>query len=37
MQELIVTVRAMRKDVGVEEKAAVPIRIRTDEGEGSAL
>jgi len=29
LQELIVSVRALRKDVGVEEKATVPIRIRT--------
>ncbi|TCK75181.1 valyl-tRNA synthetase [Acidipila rosea] len=31
LQELIVNIRAARKDLGVEEKAAVPIRIRTDE------
>ena len=29
LQELIVSVRALRKDLGVEEKASVPIRIRT--------
>jgi valyl-tRNA synthetase len=29
LQELIVAVRALRKDVGVEEKLAVPIRIRS--------
>jgi valyl-tRNA synthetase len=29
VQELIVAVRAARKDLGVEEKAAVPIRMRT--------
>ena len=28
LQELIVSVRALRKDLGVEEKASVPIRIR---------
>jgi len=28
LQELIVAVRALRKDIGVEEKLAVPIRIR---------
>ncbi|HLJ76693.1 MAG TPA: valine--tRNA ligase [Acidobacteriaceae bacterium] len=28
LQELIVSVRALRKDLGVEEKAAVPIRIK---------
>jgi valyl-tRNA synthetase len=31
LQELIVSVRAARKDLGVEEKAQVPIRIRTSE------
>jgi valyl-tRNA synthetase len=29
LQELIVAVRALRKDIGVEEKLAVPIRIRS--------
>jgi valyl-tRNA synthetase len=29
LQDLIVSVRALRKDLGVEEKAAVPIRVRT--------
>ena len=28
LQELIVSVRALRKDLGVEEKAIVPIRFR---------
>ncbi|MGC2297859.1 MAG: valine--tRNA ligase [Acidobacteriaceae bacterium] len=28
LQELIVSVRALRKDLGVEEKASVPVRIR---------
>ncbi len=31
VQALIVEVRALRKEVGVEEKAAVPIEVRTDE------
>jgi len=29
LQELIVSVRAIRKDLGVEEKAQVPVRVRT--------
>ncbi len=29
LQELIVSVRALRKDLGVEEKVSVPIRVRT--------
>src|SRR5579883_2410243 len=32
LQELIISIRATRKDLGVEEKATVPIRIRTDNG-----
>jgi valyl-tRNA synthetase len=32
LQELIVSIRATRKDLGVEEKAVVPVRIRTDNG-----
>jgi valyl-tRNA synthetase len=31
LQELIVSVRALRKDLGVEEKAVVPVRIRALE------
>jgi valyl-tRNA synthetase len=31
LQELIVAVRALRKDIGVEEKLAVPIRIRATQ------
>ena len=31
LQELIVAVRALRKDVGVEEKLAVPIRVRANQ------
>ncbi len=31
LQELIVSVRALRKDLGVEEKAALPIRIRAQQ------
>jgi valyl-tRNA synthetase len=30
LQSLIVEVRGLRKDIGVEEKAAVPIEVRTD-------
>jgi valyl-tRNA synthetase len=36
LQELIVSVRALRKDLGVEEKALVPIRIRA-LGDGLAF
>ncbi len=32
LQSLIVEVRALRKEIGVEEKAHVPAEIRTDEG-----
>ena len=32
LQELIVSIRATRKDLGVEEKATVPVRVRTDNG-----
>jgi valyl-tRNA synthetase len=32
LQELIISIRAVRKDLGVEEKAAVPVRIRTNNG-----
>jgi len=32
LQELIVSIRALRKDLGVEEKTAVPIRIRAAQG-----
>jgi valyl-tRNA synthetase len=32
LQELIVSVRAIRKDLGVEEKAQVPVRLRTAHG-----
>ena len=31
LQELIASVRAARKDLGVEEKAQVPVRIRTND------
>jgi len=31
LQSLIVEVRSLRKEIGVEEKAAVPIEVRTDE------
>jgi valyl-tRNA synthetase len=31
LQSLIVEVRGLRKDIGVEEKATVPIEVRTDE------
>jgi valyl-tRNA synthetase len=31
LQSLIVEIRALRKEIGVEEKAVVPIEIRTDE------
>ena len=31
LQSLIVEVRALRKEIGVEEKVAVPIEVRTDE------
>jgi len=31
LQDLIVSVRALRKDLGVEEKASVPIRIRAQQ------
>jgi valyl-tRNA synthetase len=31
LQGLIVEVRALRKEIGVEEKAAVPVELRTDE------
>src|SRR5262249_17684323 len=31
LQNLIVEVRALRKEIGVEEKAAVPIELRIDE------
>ncbi len=31
LQDLIVSVRTIRKDLGVEEKATVPIRVRTSE------
>jgi valyl-tRNA synthetase len=30
VQELITEVRALRKEIGVEEKAAVPVEVRTD-------
>ncbi len=30
LQELIVEVRALRKEIGVEEKAIVPIEVRID-------
>ena len=33
LQELIVSVRALRKDLGVEEKAVVPVRIRAVQDE----
>jgi valyl-tRNA synthetase len=36
LQELIVAVRALRKDLGVEEKAAVPIRVRAAQ-DGAAF
>ena len=36
LQELIVSVRALRKDLGVEEKVSVPIRVRT-ESDGLAF
>jgi valyl-tRNA synthetase len=32
LQELIVSVRGLRKDLGVEEKASVPIRVRATAG-----
>jgi valyl-tRNA synthetase len=32
LQELIVEVRALRKEIGVEEKAVVPIEVRIDAG-----
>ena len=31
LQSLVVEIRALRKEIGVEEKAATPIEIRTDE------
>jgi valyl-tRNA synthetase len=31
LQELIVSVRAIRKDLGVEERAQVPVRVRTPD------
>ena len=33
LKNLIVEVRALRKEIGVEEKAAVPIELRTDESQ----
>ncbi len=30
LQSLIVEIRALRKEIGVEEKAAVPVEVRTD-------
>ena len=32
LQELIVSIRATRKDLGVEEKATVPVRVRANNG-----
>jgi valyl-tRNA synthetase len=32
LQELVASIRAIRKDLGVEEKAAVPVRVRTENG-----
>ncbi|HYK34939.1 valine--tRNA ligase [Alloacidobacterium sp.] len=32
LQELIVAIRATRKDLGVEEKSTVPVRVRTNNG-----
>ncbi len=37
IQSLIVEVRALRKEIGVEEKAAVPVEIRTDQATRSAI
>ena len=37
LQDLIVNVRAARKDLGVEEKASVPIRVRTDAASTSVI
>jgi valyl-tRNA synthetase len=36
LQELIAAVRAARKDLGVEERAMVPIRLRTGERVGAS-
>ena len=37
LQDLIVSVRAARKDLGVEERAGVPIRIRANAAAGSTF
>jgi valyl-tRNA synthetase len=37
LQEMIVEVRALRKEIGVEEKAVVPIEVRTDESSQSLV
>ena len=37
IQRLIVEVRALRKEIGVEEKASVPIEVRVDEHLGSVI
>ena len=37
LQSLIVEVRALRKEIGVEEKAATPIELRTDATHASRI
>ncbi len=37
LQELIMEIRALRKEIGVEEKATVPVQLRIDIGRAEAI